>query len=1085
MIRNRIPREHETLNKFEIPFIRMFRVIRVYMVFMMLPVVFPAITAYAQTLQANIRGQLEDASGYPLPNVLVRAISEETNDTRQTYTSPEGEYTFSMLRPGSYRVEAELSGFSKYIEPGIHVSVGQNLRLSIVLRPGGPSDEIIVIARQDLVEPDATHSGAVIDNRQILNLPLEQRNFLTLTLLTPGASPAAQGSPGSVRGEFAMNVSGAREDSNNFVLDGAFNNDPKLNSVAINPPVDAIREYEVLTSTYDASFGRSGGAQVNVVSKSGTNGFHGTAYEFFRNAALDANNFFERAENGDARYQRNQFGFSLGGPLRKDHTFFFVDYEGRRVREGITRVTNVPSEEERSGDFSKSLFPVPINPYTQNGFENDRIPSDQISPTGSAIANLYPLPNRSVPYQNYVSSPILRDRDDRFDLRVDHSFTTKSSLIVRYSFSDRNLYEPFSGQTFANVPGYGVHVPRRAQNILLGHDYVFSSRLINQARFAVNRVAFGSYQERRGSSLNQAVGLPELSSNPRDYGLSFITVSGFSPIGDEYNNPQHSVTNVFQASDTLTFSKSKHLIRFGIDIRVLQQNAYRDVQSRGMMAFSDYGQVTGNGLADLLLGYITYSGGAHLDNPQYLRTQSYNFFIHDSYRLRRDLTLQLGMRYEYNSPPVDRYDRANTYDPDSQGLVPVGKGGIPRSVYLPDRNNWAPRIGISWSPDAANGMAVRAGYGIYFDQSSLAPGEGLYFNKPYYDFKYYYPLPGLPLTVNDPFPASYPLSIPSTALGFDRNLRTPYIQQWNVAFEKQFGRDSHLEIAYVGSKGIKLIAARDINQPAPSPVQPNPRPVLQFADIIYLESRASSIYNSLQARFEQRLRAGTSALVSYTFGKSLDEASTFFSSYGDSNFPQNSSDPGAERGRSNFDLRHRFSLGYSLDLPFGRGKGWLTGRGFISAILTGWSTYGIITLQSGQPFTVALLPENDNSNTGFASLGFGANNRPNRIGSGKLSNPGPDAWFDGAAFVLADRGSFGNSGRNILDGPEYQDFSLSLLKNTKICEGLDLQFRAEFFNAFNHANFDLPDSFLGSSTFGRINSAQNSRLIQFGLKLIY
>jgi hypothetical protein len=668
---------------------------------------------------------------------------------------------------------------------------------------------------------------------------------------------------------------------------------------------------------------------------------------------------------------------------------------------------------------------------------------------------------------------------------VNHSITANAGIIARYSFSDEDLYEPFSGPTFSSIPGYGVNVPRRAQNLMLGQDYAFSSAFMNQARFAVNRVALGSYQETRKSSLNQSVGIPELSSNPRDYGLSFITISGFSPIGDEYNNPQHSVTNVFQITDTLIYSKPKHLIRFGLEIRSLQQNAYRDVQSRGMLAFSDYGQVTGNGLADLLLGFVTYSGGAHLDNPQYLRTRSYDFFVQDGYRLQRNLTLQLGVRYEYNTPPVDRYDRANTYDPTSKSLVRVGAGGIPRSVYEPDRNNWAPRIGIAWSPGTANRMAVHAGYGIYFDQSSLAPGEGLYFNKPYYDFKLYYPLQGYPLTVNNPFPANYPLTVPGTALGFDRNLRTPYIQQWNLAFERQLGTGSRLEIAYVGSKGTKLIAARDINQPNASPIQPNPRPVPQFADIIYLESRANSTYHSLQASFQQRLRAGASALVSYTFGKSLDDASTFFSSYGDSNFPQNSANPGAEKGRSNFDLRHRLSMGYSWDLPFGRGQRLLANRRIISALLGGWSTYGILTLQSGRPFTVALLPEIDNSNTGIASLGFGANNRPNRIASGKLSNPGPDAWFDRSAFVLADYGSFGNSGRNILDGPGYQDLSLSLLKSTKVREGLDLQFRAEFFNVFNHANFDLPDSFLGSSTFGRINSAQDPRLIQFGLKIIY
>ncbi len=266
-------------------------------------------------------------------------------------------------------------------------------------------------------------------------------------------------------------------------------------------------------------------------------------------------------------------------------------------------------------------------------------------------------------------------------MRVDHAITTKSSLIARYSFADSDLYEPFSGRTYASIPGYGVHVPRRAQNFMLGQDHTFSCDLINQLRFALNRVAAGSFQESRNGSLNEAVGIPELSSNPRDYGLSFITISGYSPIGDEYNNPQHSVTNVFQVTDTMTYSKAKHLFRFGFDIRRLQQNAFRDVQARGFLAFSDYGQVTGNGLADMLLGFVTYSGGAQLDNPQYLRATSWNFFLQDSYRLRRNLTLQLGVRYEYNTPPVDRYDRATTYDPVSQSLVPVGENGVPRGAF--------------------------------------------------------------------------------------------------------------------------------------------------------------------------------------------------------------------------------------------------------------------------------------------------------------------------------------------------------------------------------------------------------------------
>lgn len=1037
----------------------------------------------AQTLGGAIRGQVVLDSGSAAPNVRVSVLDEETSEKRETVSGSGGEFAFSGLGPGSYRLEAELTGFRKHVARGIALQIGQTQHLDIALELGPPTEEIIVTARQGLVEPDMTGMGAVIENRQIISLPLDGRNFLELSLLLPGTSPAAQGSPGSIRGEFTVNVNGAREDSNNFILDGTYNNDPKLNTFAINPPVDAIREFEILTSSYEAAFGRSGGAQINVALKSGTNAFHGTAYEFFRNAALDARNFFAHTEDAAPRYQRNQFGFSLGGPIRENRTFFFGDYEGRRVREGITQVTNVPTDLERAGDFSQSIFTPPLDPYTQQPFEDGRIPSSRLNPTGQAVAALYPLPNRDKPGQNYVSSPVLQDRDDRFDIRVDHSLTNRSSVTGRYSLSDRTLYEPFSGPTFARVPGFGVNVPRRAQNFMLGEDHTVSATVINQLRLAYNRVAAGSLQEDRQGSLNQAVGLPELSSNPRDFGLSFITVSGFSPLGDEYNNPQHSVTNVFQVTDTATYSKGKHLIKFGAEFRALQQNAFRDVQSRGFLTFSDYGQITGNGLADLLLGYVSYSGGALLDNPQHLRAKSWGLFLQDSWRVGSKVTLLLGTRYEFDSPPVDRYDRANVFDEQAHSLVPVGQNGVPRGGYEPDRNNWAPRVGVAWSPGTRT--VVRAGYGVYFDQSSLAPGEGLFFNEPYYDFSLYYPLPGLPLMVDDPFPSPYPLSLPPSALGFDRHLRTPYFQHWNFSVARELDGNSVLEISYVGSKGSKILAARDINQAAASASQPNPRPLPQFSDITYEESRGNSSYNSFQTRFQRRFNSGFGALASYALGKSLDETSTFFSSSGDANFPQNSNNTGAEKGRSNFDLRHRLSIGYSYDLPLGPGTKFAADHRFLSKLLAGWSTDGIVTVQSGRPFTVALRSDIDNSNTGIASLGFGANNRPDRLASGKLENPGPERWFDAGAFAVAEYGNFGNSGRNILNGPGYVDVSLSLKKDSRIREGLTLQFRSEFFNAFNHANLDLPDIFLGSPTFGQILSAQNPRRIQFGLKLIF
>ncbi|HXI91356.1 MAG TPA: hypothetical protein VNO24_15170, partial [Blastocatellia bacterium] len=457
----------------------------------------------------------------------------------------------------------------------------------------------------------------------------------------------------------------------------------------------------------------------------------------------------------------------------------------------------------------------------------------------------------------------------------------------------------------------------------------------------------------------------------------------------------------------------------------------------------------------------------------------------DGFRIKPNLTISAGMRYEYNSPPVDAFDRANLYDPATHSLIAVGTNGIPRSGYEPDRNNWAPRVGLAWTLGRKADTVLRAGYGIYYDQSSLAPSEGLYFNAPFFDFNLFFSLPGLPLTLNDPFPSFFPVPLPKSAFGFQRDLRTPYSQQWNVSLQQALGKSRVLEVAYVGSKGTKLITARDINQPRPSPAPFNPRPVPQFDDITFEESSANSNYNSLQVRFQQRLDFGLSILSSYTWSKSIDNASSFFSSAGDPNFPQDSFNTAGERGRSNFDVRHRLSVSYGYDFPCGKGRTFIANSGLLSALLSGWQTFGIITLQSGRPFTVALLSDIDNSNTGRSTLGFGANDRPNVVGNAELSSRTPDRWFNTSAFAFPPFGSFGNAGRNILDGPGFANFNASVLKTTKIVEGLNLQFRAEAFNLFNHPNFNLPDNFLGSPTFGRILSAQSPRHIQFGLKLLF
>lgn len=1046
-----------------------------------------AVSVGAQIHRGSVRGTITDANNGRIASAAIKLTNLETGETRDTTSDLEGNYVIPAVAVGHYKLVVTQGGFGDHTTE-LDVAVNQEVRVDASLRVGHPYDSVdINLSREAELKRDSASLSTVIENRQVTGLPLDGRNFFELALLVPGAVPPAQGSAGSVRGDFAFSVNGAREDQNNFLLDGVYNVDPKLNTFGVRPSVDAIREFEMLTSTYDASFGRNPGAQVNVILNSGSNDFHGSVFEFYRNGALDARNVFAPASQPKPKYLRNQFGGAFGGPIKRNSTFFFADYEGTRSREGITRLSNVPTALERSGNFTQSVFGVPVDPFTGLPFPGGVIPDARINAVGRAIAARYPLPNRNDPLQNFVSSPTQRDNNNSFDARVDHRINSKADLTFRYSFGNRNLFEPFTGPTFAQIPGFGDFVKRRSQNAMAAFNYMISPKLVNETRVAFNRVASTVTQE--ASVLNSQVGLPTTSARTRDLGLSFITITGFSPIGDEGNNPQDSTTNVYQIINNTSYVYGAHLLKFGADIRLSQQNAFRDVESRGRLQFSPFGQVTFNALGDLLLGFPLLASVARVDNPQKVRTQSYNFFVNDSWRVTQRLTLTGGLRYEFNTPPVDADNRATLYDVTTRQLVPVGTGNMPRSGFSADRNNFAPRVGFAWTLGDERATVIRGGYGIYYDQSAFAPSEALYFNAPFFDNNIYFSLPGLPLTLSNPFPSFFPFPLPDSALAIQRDLRTGYMQHWNFNVEQELWSGSVVEAAYVGSKGTKLLTARDINQPAPSALPPGlpvvPRPNPFFDDINLLESRANSNYKALQVKFQQRLTKGLTALASYTLSESVDDASNFFTSAGDPNFPQNSYNVAAERGRSNFDVRHRMSFSYSYALPFGKGRAYLTDNGALSTILSGWETFGIVTLQSGRPFTVALSSEIDNSGTGRSVLGFGANDRPNVSGDPSLANPTTARWFNTNAFVFPTPGTFGNAGRNILDGPGYQNVNLSLLKNTAITERVNLQFRAEAFNLFNHPNFNLPDNFLGSPTFGRISSAKDPRHIQLGLKLLF
>jgi hypothetical protein len=1030
--------------------------------------------AAAQTSRATIRGIVMDQTGARLADVHVSVLRETTNETRQARTDGQGNFAVAGLEAGPYSIEARRAGFTIYRHRA-ELAIGQQLWVEVELAVA--ATEMVTTGGADtrlpLIERSSPALSTLLTDEQIRDLPLDGRNFLELALLAPGTAPAPQGSASSVRGDFAFTSNGGREDFNDYVLDGAYNVDPKLNTPAVRPPVDGIREFEVLTSTYDASFGRNGAAQVNVLTRSGSNALAGTVYEFFRNGALDARNRFAPENEPDPEYDRHQFGGSAGGPIRKDRTFFFADYERTRLREGITRLTTVPTAQERAGDFSASAFPAPVDPASGFPLPGGRIPPFFINPIGAAVAGLYPLPNRSGAAANFVSSPAARDDVHQTDLKVEHNLTSSMRAMARYSFSDRSLLEPFAGPGFAAVPGFGNDVARRGQNVVAALTSA-SSRYVNDLRFGYTRVSIGVFPEDTAIT-NASVGLPALSSRPRDAGLSLISVAGYSPLGHEYNNPQESTSDTFQIADTATGTWGAHLLKLGGEWYGTRQAAYRDVQARGFLTFVQQGY-TGNALADLLLGLPVLTGGARLDNPQNLRTSSWSLFAQDDWRAARTLTITAGLRYEYLSPPVDRDDRANLYDPASGTVVGVGTNGMPRGGFEPDRDNIAPRVGVAWTPDALDRWVVRGGYGIYYNQGALATSEGLFFNPPYFSLGVYFPAPGLPpLTLYDPFPASFPIAIPPSATAYQRDLATPWMEHWSASVQHQLGNGRAVEVAYVGSRGHDLISARDMNQPAASPNPLNLRPNPSFGDITLIESRASSRYRALQLRYQQRIEDGLSYLLSYTYGSSEDDASGFFTSAGDPNFPQNSLDPGAERSRSSFDVRHRATLGLSYLLPFG-GNAWVDG----------WQIHAVGTFNSGRPFTVAVHPDIDISNTGRSNLGFGYNDRPNVSGDPGLP-PGDRSetrWFDTGAFSMPPFGTFGNARRNSVEGPGYANLNLAVVKLVP-AGGASLQLRLETFNLLNRTNYDLPDAFLGSPTFGQILSAGPPRRVQFGARLLF
>jgi hypothetical protein len=1020
-----------------------------------------------------------DPSGRVIRQAQVTLEDQLHSFARTLITDEAGGYSFIGLAPAVYTIRAEAPGFDELKRLDVALEVDSALDLDFHLKVGGPKTQVEVGAPASTLQSETASVGAVIDQDFVATLPLNQRDFLQLAFLAPGVFPPVEGSQLSSNGSYSMEVNGGREESNNFLLDGVDNNDPYISGYVVEPPVDSVQEFKMVTSSYDAEYGRSGAGQINIITRRGTNDFHATAYEYLRNKVLDSRNYFDGAGFIKAPYIRNQFGAGAGGPLRKDKTFFFANTDFFRRREGASQQAVVPTVAERAGNLS-ALGTTIINPLTGLPMNPAAIP---ISPLSADILKLYPQPNLTGSVNNYLGQPVEPDDRTENSFRGDHQISPHDELTLRYSQGIVNLFQPYPEgvSTTGAVPGFGDYDSDHTHNAMIREQHSFGANAINSAVLGFNRFSRDFLPQNYNENVGQLWGVSWLNLPARDYGYPTISVTGFSQVGDDFAFPNLRHTNTYEAADSFTILHGRNTFSLGADIRKLQLNGHLDELARGSITFS--GAITGSPLADLLLGYPTLGIQAQVNNSIRLRSMSYDTYIQDEWKVRQNLVVSLGGRYEFNSPATDPYNDMSELDLKTGQIVQVGTNGVSDSGISPDYKNFAPRVGIAWN--IVPNFVLRAGYGDFYDAGMFIIGSTAYFNPPQFVLNVFFPSAAGLLTLNNPFPSNAGYTPPASLSVLSPKIITPYMQQWNLSAEQAIGKRGTLSLSYVGSTGSHLIRVSDLNQPSLSSTgsQDNlqsRRPYPQYSAIFDVETEGASNFNALEVHYKGQVAPGVSLWGAYTFSHSLDGQSAFLGDVADPNFPQNSHDVAAEHGPSSFDMRNRFVAAYVVSLP--HNNRWTRNT----------DLQGIVTAESGQPFTPTLSPGDDNSNTGNSGQQAGSD-RPNVIGNPNAAvNPvtkartrTTDEWFNTAAFAVAPPNTFGDAGRNSLIGPDYSSFDLSLSRRFTLHDRTTATFEAQSFNLLNHPSYSLPNPYADQASFGTISSATDPRQLQFALRLAF
>lgn len=1082
--------------------------------------------SFAQTNTGQIRGVVRDSSSAVIPGCTVSLANTANNIKYDRVTDISGQFLFPSLPVGEYRLTASANGFRQLAKSGIELQLGQVIDLNLQLEVGEVNAVATVTTAEGLLATATGEVSEVIDRKRVAELPLNGRQFLQLAMLSEGVVKPPGGTRGSAlqqAGEL-VNVAGQRSGHNIYLLDGVKVTDEYFNNLVINPSVDSIQEFKIQKTLYAAEFGGKASALINVATRSGTKAFRGNAFEFLRNARLDARNFFDDPTKPIPPFKQNQFGVTFGGPVALDadapKTFFFASYEGQRIRQSLTKTFSVPTAAMRSGDLS--AFPQIYDPLTTDASGNrsalagNRIPEQRLDPVAVALLKKIPLPNLPGISRNLLSTEVEKTNLDNYSVRVDHQAFAKDTIFGRLSGFDARAFQPFGSGKLneALLPGFGRNLTTKSINLGLSYTHFFTPDFLNEARFGYLRVTGGQSSQNQGVDFASTVGLQGTTPNPADMGYPQVSLGGlFSNIGD----PTTFVTRAnasFEFYDNVFLNRGAHKLKLGVYLYRLSFNPVNPDTARGLFNFT--GQFSGartgqpgNALADFLLGYPGSGQVGIGRSAENGRSDWYHGYAQDEWSPTRNLTINLGLRVEINEPMRDQQNQLSSIDATVPGarfviasdengnispaasmllpLIPVpyvtsAAAGWDRSLLRQSSVRLAPRFSFSWKLPGRHDTVLRGGYGIFTNQWAYSVQQSLARNLPFFLLK------NVSFATDTAIPSLTTQNIlTSNAIGtiggngVDYNFRIEYAGTVGLSLQHQFTPTTVVELSYVGSnvQGADSSTVRNVPLPGAGPIAPR-RPIPSLASFTSLRWDGYSLYQAGTVRFEKRMSRGLALNANYTFSKAIDDASDPGATTNETNLPQDVRNQGAERALSSFNHAHRFVASGIYELPFGKGRRFLNRAGIAPAILGGWKLTAIASIESGAPFTV-------NDQTDRANIGPGPAQRPVCLGDSNLpsSQRTIDRFFDTSMFIPATFGTFGNCGRNIVTGPGTKEVDLAAGRTFKLSESKNLEFRVESFNLFNTANFDLPNRFAFTPNFGKIFSAGPARQIQFGIKLSF